>query len=112
MAKYTLRRRQVSFRLTEGQTERIEYLNQHLPGHKIDIVSMCKDIALNAITVGIENIYKTHNISMPDTLKTPEYKLLAVVREAYERAGVSLPVISDEEHTTLLENLKTVISRS
>lgn len=112
MTKYILKRRQVSFRLTEEQTERIEHLNQRLPSYNIDIVSMCKDVALDAISIGIESIYKAHNIPIPECPKMPEDKLLAAVRDAYERTGISLPEISDEEHTTLLENLKTMVSSS
>ncbi len=112
MTKYILKRRQVSFRLTEEQTERLEYLNQRLPGYNIDVVSMCKDVALDAISVGIENIYKTHNIPILETPKRPEDKLLAVIRDAYKRTGIPLPKISEEEHTMLLENLKTMVSSS
>lgn len=111
MTKYILKRKQVSFRLTEEQTERLEYLNQRLPSYNIDVVSMCKDVALDAISVGIENIYKAHNIPIPET-KKPEDKLLAVIRDAYNRTGIPLPKISEEEHTILLENLKTMVSSS
>lgn len=110
MLEIARKRRQISFRIDEELTMKLETLEKALPGQVISPLLMCKDVALSAISKGIDNLYKIHNIPVPEFPKTPEEKMLVIMDKAYKNAGMPLPKMSEEEHVVLLEELRKTIS--